>query len=83
MNIQRVNNFRMGAYAALAVGLINLRYQTGSESNLSKSLVLVIPGALILGYSFTEAGKRWMQSKSAAAISLTCGALLLAYSFFV
>ena len=57
MNIQRVNNFRMGAYAALAVGLINLRYQTGSDSNLSKSLVLIIPGVLILGLSFTSAGR--------------------------
>lgn len=73
----------MGAYAALAAGLINLQYQTGSNSNLSKSLVLVIPGALILALSFTNSGKGWMQSKSAAAISLTCGALLLAYSFLV
>jgi glycine/serine hydroxymethyltransferase len=83
MNMQRVNNFRMGAYAALAAGLINLQYQSGSESNLSKSLVLIAPGLLILGLSFTSAGKNWMQSKSAAAISLTCGALLLAYSFIV
>ncbi len=73
----------MGAYAALAVGLINLRYQTGSDSNLSKSLVLIAPGLLILLLSFTTAGQNWMQSKSAAAISLTCGALLLAYSFIV
>jgi hypothetical protein len=83
MDMHRVNNFRMGAYAALAVGLINLRYQTGSDSNLSKSLVLIIPGALILGLSLTNPGKSWMQSKNAAAISLACGALLLAYSFFV
>lgn len=73
----------MGAYAALAAGLINLQYQSGSESNLSKSLVLIAPGLLILGLSFTSAGKNWMQSKNAAAISLTCGALLLAYSFIV
>jgi glycine/serine hydroxymethyltransferase len=83
MNMQRVNNFRMGAYAALAAGLINLQYQSGSESNLSKSLVLIAPGLLILGLSFTSAGKNWMQSKNAAAISLTCGVLLLAYSFLV
>jgi glycine/serine hydroxymethyltransferase len=83
MNMQRVNNFRMGAYAALAAGLINLQYQSGSESNLSKSLVLIAPGLLILGLSFTSAGKNWMQSKNAAAISLTCGVLLLAYSFIV
>jgi len=73
----------MGAYAALAIGLINLRYQTGAEGNLIKSLVLIFPGALLLLISFTDAGKKWMQSKSAAAISLTCGALLLAYSFLV
>jgi len=73
----------MGAYAALAIGLINLRYQTGAEGNLIKSLVLIFPGALLLLVSFTDAGKKWMQSKSAAAISLTCGALLLAYSFLV
>ena len=73
----------MGAYAALAIGLINLRYQTGAEGNLFKSLVLIFPGALLLLVSFTDAGKKWMQSKSAAAISLTCGALLLAYSFLV
>ena len=73
----------MGAYAALAAGLINLQYQSGSESNLSKSLVLIAPGLLILGLSFTSAGKNWMQSKNAAAISLTCGVLLLAYSFLV
>jgi len=83
MNIQRVNNFRMGAYAALAIGLINLRYQTGAYGHLAKSLVLIIHGLAVLLISFTNGGKRWMQSKSAAAISLTCGALLLAYSFFV
>jgi hypothetical protein len=83
MNMQRVNNFRMGAYAALATGLINLRYQTGAEENLVKSLALIFPGALLLIASFTNSGKKWMQSKSAAAISLTCGALLVAYSFFV
>jgi uncharacterized membrane protein YjjP (DUF1212 family) len=47
MNTHRINNFRMAAYAALAAGLINLRYQTGAEANLSKSLVLIIPGALL------------------------------------
>ncbi|MEY3639158.1 MAG: hypothetical protein RIR68_2291, partial [Pseudomonadota bacterium] len=48
MNMQRINNFRMGGYLLLAVGLINLRYQTGQDDNLAKSLTLVIPGALLL-----------------------------------
>lgn len=73
----------MGAYAALAMGLINLRYQTGSEGNILKSFVLIAPGTLILLLSFTSAGRSWMQSKNAAAISIACGVLLLAYSFFL
>ncbi|CAN2178805.1 hypothetical protein MCETARE7_00235 [Candidatus Nanopelagicaceae bacterium] len=83
MNIQRVNNFRMGAYAALAIGLINLRYQTGADGNLLKSLALIGPGLGLLLISLTQPGKMWLQSKTAAAIGITCGGLLLAYSFFV
>jgi hypothetical protein len=83
MNMQRINNFRMGAYAALAAGLINLRYQTGSDSNMSKSLLLIIPGALVLGLSLTTAGKKLLDSKTAAAIGITGGGLLLIYSFIL
>jgi len=73
----------MGAYAALAIGLINLRYQTGAEGNLLKSLVLIGPGLALLLISFTQPGKMWLQSKAAATIGIMCGGLLLAYSFFV
>ena len=67
----------MGAYAALAVGLINLRYQTGAENNLGKSAALFIPGALLLLISLTSFGKKWLESKTAAAIIITAGGLLL------
>ena len=73
----------MAAYAALAVGLINLRYQTGSEGNLAKSAALFIPGALLLALSLTSFGKRWLESKTAAAIVITGGGLLLIYSFIL
>ena len=73
----------MGSYAALAVGLINLRYQTGNNGNFMKSLVLIIPGALLLAISLTDTGKKWLQTQTAAAIAITVGGLLLAYSFFV
>jgi hypothetical protein len=73
----------MGAYAALAAGLINLRYQTGSDSNLTKSLVLIAPGVLIFAFSFTTVGKKWMQTQTAAAISFAGGGLLLLYSFIL
>ena len=73
----------MAAYAALAVGLINLRYQTGSEGNLAKSAALFIPGALLLAVSLTSFGKKWLESKTAAAIVITGGGLLLIYSFIL
>ena len=71
----------MGGYLLLAVGLINLRYQTGQENNLVKSATLVIPGALLLALTFIDGGKKWLQRKAATAIVITCGGLLLAYSF--
>jgi hypothetical protein len=83
MNTARINNYRMAAYAALAVGLINLRYQTGSEANLPKSLALVVPGALLLALTLTHFGKKWLQSRAAALVVSALGALLLIYSFIV
>jgi hypothetical protein len=83
MGNSRINNYRMGAYAALAVGLINLRYQTGDDANLSKSLALVIPGALLLLVSLTPAGKKILLGKVAAISISAIGALLLVYSFIV
>ena len=73
----------MASYAALAVGLINLRYQTGETGNLSKSLVLVIPGAALLLLSLTSVGKQWLSAKSAGYIAIAIGAVLVAYSFLV
>jgi hypothetical protein len=73
----------MAAYAALAVGLINLRYQTGAENNFGKSAALFIPGALLLLVSLTTSGKKWLESKSAAVIVATVGSALLIYSFIL
>lgn len=73
----------MGAYAALAVGLINMRYQTGAENNLGKSAALFFPGAVLLLISLTSLGKNWLESKTAAAIIIPVGGLLLLYSFIL
>jgi ABC-type iron transport system FetAB ATPase subunit len=81
MNMQRINNFRMGGYLLLALGLINLRYQTGKSSILAHSLVLIIPGAALLASTFTDAGRSWLNKKAATAIVLTVGGLLVIYSF--
>lgn len=71
----------MAAYAALAVGLINLRYQTGAESNFAKSAALFIPGALLILVTLTTSGKKWLESRSAALALSIIGSALLIYSF--
>ena len=71
----------MAAYAALAVGLINLRYQTGAESNFAKSAALFIPGALLLLVTLTSAGKKWLESRAVALVLSIIGSGLLIYSF--
>ncbi|MEN9412380.1 MAG: hypothetical protein RIQ92_817 [Actinomycetota bacterium] len=81
MNSARINNYRMAAYAALAVGLINLRYQTGAESNFMKSAALFIPGALLISLTFTSLGKKWLDTRSAALTLSIVGSALLIYSF--
>jgi uncharacterized membrane protein len=71
----------MGGYLLIAIGLINLRYQTGKSDVLNHSLILIIPGALLLAMTFLSAGKKWLDTKAATAMVITCGGLLLVYSF--
>jgi hypothetical protein len=83
MNYSRINNYRMAAYGAFAVGLINLRYQTGSDQNLLKSMALVIPGVLLLALTFIDAGKNWLATKAAAQVVTVIWVLLVLYSFIL
>ena len=50
-----INNYRMGGYMLFACGLINLRYQWGEPDIISRSLLIVGPGAAIIGATFVPA----------------------------
>jgi len=78
-----LNNYRFAAYALFATGLINLRYQTGSEGNLSKSSVLIFIGALVLGSTFIPKVSNILLKKVTKLISLALFAVLIAYSFII
>lgn len=71
----------MGGYLLLAIGLINLRYQTGKSSVLAHSLLLILPGALLLASTLTSFGRDQLSKKAATAIVITVGGLLVIYSF--
>jgi len=79
MNTQRINNFRMGGYLLLALGLINLRYQ--GEGSIWQSLILIIPGAILLLMTMFQAGKDALAKQAVATVVLTLGALLVIYGF--
>ena len=78
-----VNNYRFGAYALFAMGLINLRYQTGSEGNLSKSAVLVAIGAIVLVLTFIPKLTNFFMKKLVKSLSLVLLAVLIAYGILI
>jgi hypothetical protein len=78
-----LNNYRFGSYAILAIGLINLRYQTGSDQNLAKSLVLILSGALVLILTFAPMMREFLIRKLTQKLALILLLLLIAYSLLV
>jgi hypothetical protein len=78
-----INNYRFGAYAVLAMGLINLRYQTGSEANLSKSSVLIAVGAIVLGLTFIPKLTDFFMKKLVKSLSLLLLAVFIAYGILI
>ena len=78
-----INNYRFGAYAILAMGLINLRYQTGAEANLSKSSVLIAIGAVVLLVTFIPRVTNFFMNRIVKLISLALLALCIAYGILI
>jgi hypothetical protein len=75
-----MGNYRMGAYALIAVGLINLRYQTGQSGVLAHSLTIAIPGLAIFLLTFVKSAQSFLAKKETKAISAALGLLLIAYA---
>lgn len=78
-----LNNYRFGSYAILAMGLINLRYQTGNDANLSKSLVLIILGAAAFITTFIPALKALLLKRVSKMLAIIILVLAIAYGFLI
>jgi len=78
-----INNYRFGAYAILAMGLINLRYQTGADGNLSKSSVLISIGAVVLLATFIPRVSNFFMNRIVKLISLALLASCIAYGILI
>ena len=75
-----INNYRMGGYLLLAVGLINLRYQTGQSEILKNSLLIILPGVLILIATWIPAIAKMLLPKTTQILVTTLGTLLALYA---
>ena len=80
MNSNLLNNYRMGAYLLIAIGLINLRYQTGHNGVLTHSLTIIIPGAFLLAITWVPAIAKQLEVKAVQAVLITLGLILIAYA---
>ncbi len=78
-----LNNYRFGSYALLAMGLINLRYQTGSEANLSTSSVLITVGLLVFIATFIPKFSTFLLGKMVKRISLLLLIALIIYGILI
>ena len=75
-----INNYRMGGYLLLAMGLINLRYQTGQSEILKNSLLIILPGVLLLIATWIPAVAKMLLPKISQILVITLGTLLALYA---
>jgi hypothetical protein len=78
-----LNNYRFGSYAILAMGLINLRYQTGSQANLPTSSVLITFGLLVFIATFIPKPSSFLLGKKVKKISLLLLVALIIYGILI
>jgi hypothetical protein len=75
------NNYRMGGYLLLAVGLINWRYQNEDAGIASRSLLIAIPGVIILAMTFIKPLDKFLASRAGMSVVTVVGAVLVGLSF--
>ena len=75
-----LNNYRMASYLLLAIGLINLRYQSGNEGVLGNSLTVIIPGTAMLLISFIKGVHDFLARREVMVALLVIGLALVAWA---
>jgi len=75
-----MTNYRWGGYLLVAMGLLNLRYQTGQPGVLTNSLIILTPGAVILIMSFIPKTAALLNTKIAQRISLVVGIAAIVFA---
>jgi hypothetical protein len=80
MNQTMRNNYRMGGYLLLAVGLINWQYQNADAGIASRSLLIAIPGVAIVAMTFIKPLDKFLASRAGMSVVTVVGAVLVGLS---
>jgi len=75
-----MTNYRWGGYLLVAMGLLNLRYQTGQPGVILHSLIILTPGAVILIMSFIPKTAALLNTKLGRSISIAVGIAAIVYA---
>ena len=82
MSKNLINNYRLGSYLLIALGLINLRYQSGNNNVFVKSLIIITPGVLLLCATWISSLSNALNLRSTKALALGLGLALVAFAIF-
>ena len=80
MNQTLRNNYRMGGYLLLAVGLINWRYQNEDAGIATRSLLIALPGVAIVAMTFIKPLDGFLASNAGKVIISVIGSVLVGLS---
>ena len=75
-----LNNYRMASYLLFAIGLINLRYQTGKDGVLINSAAIFIPGFTALSLTFVKGAHGFLAKREVMVALGVIGAALVAWA---
>ena len=76
-----MNNYRMWAYSMIAVGAINWDYQRNNSHVVTNSLLIVVPGLILIALTYLGFGKRLLQKRLAQISWIIIGAAALIFAF--
>lgn len=71
----------MGGYLLLALGLINWQYQNNDADVVARSLLIVIPGVVVILMTFIKPLDSFLASRVGMSVVTVIGALLVGLSF--
>ncbi|KGA20021.1 hypothetical protein GM50_3130 [freshwater metagenome] len=71
----------MGGYLLLALGLINWQYQNNDTGVATRSLLIVLPGVVVIAMTLIKPLDAFMGSKVGMSLIAAVGAILVGISF--